>query len=1078
MGVLLALTLPGPAVGQQPQQIDVSGTVTSATGDRLRGVTVRVRGSATSTVTDDNGKYTLTAPSDGVLTFGLIGFRGVGQNIGGRTTINVAMERAISVLPEVVVTGYSTQKRTDITGAVTSVDLGSIERQTSASVLQKLDGRVAGVTIDAGGSPGSRTTVRIRGVTSFQNNDPLFIIDGTPTLDSYLNWVNPGDVGSIQVLKDASAASIYGSRASNGVVVIESKKGRPGPRQITLDVRTGVASPVRGYDSFLTLDALQYFQVLKQSYQNAKLAIPTKIFGDSLNPTVPKYIWPNNCTPNPCSSVDESAYSYPNNLIMRGSPGTNWWKTVFSPAPVADAYLGVSGGGEDNAYHVSFDYFRQDGTAAYNRYQRGTVRVNTAFNMDRLNVGENIGLALEQSYGGLADDPGGYAEDGILGKNILMQPVVPVYDIGGHFASEKSIANQSNPLAYAWSHRDDRNTNGRIFGNVFGGLDLTRRLTAKTRFGFNVGQGSVRTFTPTTPENKEPVTASQIAQDFSSFVEWTWSNTLNYVTTFNRHNVALLLGQEANRNASRGINATLANLLNTSTDYRYITDVLGDAKTKNVASRGDIGTLLSYFGKVDYNFAERYFLSFTLRRDGSSRVSPAHRWGTFPAIGAGWRLSQESFLSGNEFISNAMLRFGWGITGNQNIPSGRTKDQFGGATGATFYNIGGDGATVVPGYRQTAIGNPDLKWEENKSVNVGLDLGLWQGKGTFSVDVYDRKTDNLLFPPALPGVAGTLAPPFVNIGRMSNKGIEFSIGYAGNLGEGKFWNVTFNGSHYRNKVEKLDGSATYFFGPIYTREQNAIINEVGNPIGAFYGLAADGYYRDSLDAAQCGSGDPLGQCWADGARPGRIKFKDVNGDHHITSADRTIIGSPHPDFTAGLDLGFRWGQWDLSATLFGTFGNQIFNYQKYWYIFRVFDTNVRSDLLGNSVVLNGPCAGATCPGKVTNPNAQYPRLDVSDGFSNQFSSYYIESGTYVRLRNLQIGFTVPPGMIRWIPAARIYLQAENLFTITGYSGLDPSLPAANITGPGGFDIRDQYRGVDRGSYPSNRMISVGISTTL
>jgi len=1078
MSLLMALVLWRPALGQQPQQIDVSGTVSGPAGEHLRGVTVRVRGSATSTVTDDNGKYTLTVPADGVLTFGLIGFRGVGQNIGGRTTINVAMERAISVLPEVVVTGYSTQKRTDITGAVTSVDLGSVTRQTSASVLQKLDGRVAGVTIDAGGSPGSRSTVRIRGVTSFQNNDPLFIIDGTPTLDSYLNWVNPGDVGSIQVLKDASAASIYGSRASNGVVVIESKKGRPGPRQITLDVRTGVASPVRGYDDFLTLDALQYFQVLKQSYQNAKLPIPTKIYGDSLNPTVPKYIWPNNCTPNPCSTVDESAYSYPNNLIMRGSPGTNWWKTVFSPAPVADAYLGVSGGGEDNAYHVSFDYFKQDGTAAYNRYQRGTVRVNTAFNLDRLNVGENIGLALEQAYGGLADDPGGYAEDGILGKNILMQPVVPVYDIGGHFASEKSIANQSNPLAYAWNHKDDRNTNGRIFGNVFGGLDLTRRVTAKTRFGFNVGQGTVRVFTPTTPENKEPVTASQINQDFSSFVEWTWSNTLNYVTTFDRHNVALLLGQEANRNASRGINGTLSNLLNTGLDSRYITDVLGDAKTKNVNSRGDIGTLLSYFGKVDYNFAERYFLSFTLRRDGSSRVSPAHRWGTFPAIGAGWRLSQESFLSGSDLVSNAMLRFGWGITGNQNIPTGRTKDQFGGETGGTFYNINGDGATVLPGYRQTAIGNPDLKWEENKSVNVGLDLGLFQGKGTFSVDVYDRKTDHLLFPPALPGTAGTLAAPFLNIGTMSNKGIEFSLGYSGNLGEGKLWNVSFNGSHYTNKIEKLDGSATYFFGPIYTREQNAVINQLGSPIGSFYGLVADGYYRDSLDAAQCGTGDPLGQCYADGARPGRIKFKDVNGDHHITSADRAIIGSPHPDFTAGLDLGLRWGSWDVSATLFGTFGNKIFNYQKYWYVFRVFDTNVTSDLIGNSVVLNGPCAGTTCPGTVTNPGAKYPRLDVSDGFSNQFSSYYIESGTYVRLRNLQIGFTVPPGMIRWIPAARIYLQAENLFTITGYSGLDPSLPAANITGPGGFDIRDQYRGVDRGSYPSNKMISVGISTTL
>jgi len=1078
MSVLLALVVRAPAVAQEPQEIDVSGTVTSTTGDHLRGVTVRIRGSATSTVTDDNGKYTLTAPANGVLTFGLIGFRGVGQNIGGRTTINVAMERAISVLPEVVVTGYSTQKRTDITGAVSSVDLASTTRQTSASLLQRLDGRVPGVTIDASGSPGSRSTVRIRGVSSFQNNDPLFIIDGTPTLDSYLNWVNPGDVGSIQVLKDASAASIYGSRASNGVVVIESKKGRPGPRQITLDVRTGVASPVRGYDDFLTLDALQYFQVVKTAYQNAKLKVPTNVFGDSINPAVPNFIWPNNCTPNPCSTA--SGYSFPNNLIMPGSAGTNWWKAVFSPAAVADAYLGVSGGGEDNAYHVSFDYFKQDGTAAYNRYQRGTVRVNTAFNLDRLNVGENIGLALEQVYGGLADDPGGYAEDGILGKNILMQPVVPVYDVGGHFASGKAttLGNQSNPLGYAWSHKDDRNTNGRIFGNVFGGLDLTRRVTAKSRFGFNVGQGTVRTFTPTTPENKEPVTASGITQDFSSFVEWTWSNTLNYVTTFNRHNVAVLLGQEANRNATRGINGVLSNLLNTGIDYRYITDALGDAKTKNVNSRGDIGTLLSFFGKLDYNFAERYFLSLTLRRDGSSRMSPAHRWGTFPAIGAGWRLSQESFLSGSDLVSNAMLRFGWGITGNQNIPTGRITNQFGGEAGATFYDIGGTGTTILPGYRLTALGNPDLKWEENKSVNVGLDLGLFQGKGTFSVDWYDRKTDNLLFPPALPGTAGTAAAPFINIGKMSNKGIEFSLGYAGNLGEGKLWNVTFNGSHYSNKIVRLDGSATEFFGPIVTREQNAVINRLGYPIGSFYGLVADGYYRDSLDAAQCGTGDPLGKCWDDGARPGRIKFIDVNGDHHITGADRAIIGSPHPDFTAGLDLGFRWGQWDLSATLFGTFGNKIFNLQKYWYVFRVFETNVRSDLLDNSVVLDGPCAGTACPGAVTNPNAKYPRLDQSDTYSNQFSSYYLESGTYVRLRNLQIGFTLPPGMIRWIPAARIYLQAENLFTITGYSGIDPSLPAANFVGPGGFDIRDQYRGVDRGSYPSNKMISIGISTTL
>src|SRR5438876_216888 len=418
MSVLLALAVCGTALCQQVQ---VSGTVSSTKGVQLRGVTVHLRGTETSTVTDADGKYSLTAPSDGVLTFARIGYRGTAQTIGGRTTVNVVMEEAIPVLPEVVVTGYTSQRRPDITGAVSSVNIESVDKQTSASVLQRLDGRRPGVTIDASGPPGSRNTIRIRGVSSFQNNDPLFIIDGTPTLDSYLNWVNPGDVGSIQVLKDASAASIYGSRASNGVVIIESKKGRPGPRQITLDVRTGVANPVRGYDDFLTLDALQYFQVVKTAYQNANLKVPVNVFGDSINPTVPAYIWPNDCKPNPCrtADVDPTAYSYPTSLIMPGSAGTNWWKAVFSPAAVADAYLGVSGGGEDNAYHVSFDFFRQDGTAAYNRYQRGTVRVNTAFNLDRLNVGENIGLALEQVYGGLADDPGGYAEDGILGKNIL-----------------------------------------------------------------------------------------------------------------------------------------------------------------------------------------------------------------------------------------------------------------------------------------------------------------------------------------------------------------------------------------------------------------------------------------------------------------------------------------------------------------------------------------------------------------------------------------------------------------------------------------------------------------------------------
>ena len=1094
--VLLVLAVSGTAVGQGAQEIHVTGTVTSREGSRLPGVTIRIRGTNTTTTTDSAGKYSLSAPADGVLLFNLIGFRGMGQPIGGRTSIDVALERLISVLPEVVVTGYTQQQRRDITGAVGLVNLESAARQTTASVLQRLDGRVSGVTVENSGSPGSRSTVRIRGVSSFQNNDPLYIIDGTPTQDSYLNWLAPEDIGSMQVLKDASSASIYGARASNGVVILESKKGRPGPRQVTVDIRTGVASPVRGYDDIVMTDALQYFQVVKASYLNAPgdslhlfgQPVPGNIYGnDSLgnNPSIPQFIYPNNCgpkgKPGVCTNVDVSQYAWPGpgqkgtTLIMPGSAGTNWWKAVFGPAAITDAYVGIAGGGTDNAYNVSFNYYLQNGTAAYNRFQRGTTRVNTAFSVGRVQAGENIAFALEQAYGGL-DDPGGYAEDGILGKNILLQPVIPVYDISGvHFASGKAtnLGNQSNPLGYAWNRKDNRTTTGRLFGNVFAGIDLPHHFSAKTRFGFNVFQQTFKGYDPITPENSEPTIADRINQSYRTGTEWTWSNTVNYLGSVERHNLAVLLGQEANRVQSSRLDGNQANLLNPEPGSRYIGDPLGGSKAVN--SFGDVGALLSFFGKADYNYAEKYYLSFTLRRDGSSRLGALHRWGTFPAIGAGWRLTQERFLASNGVISNAMLRFGWGVTGNQGIPTGRVVSQFGGDKGDVFYDITGSGSTILTGYRQTSVGNPDLKWEENRTVNGGLDLDLFNGKANFSLDVYNRETSNLLFPPARPSTAGRADPPFVNIGKMRNRGFEFSIGYTGNLGAGKLWSVTFNGSHYRNKIVQIDGTRTYFIGPISTRFGNQTIDSLGQPIGAFFGLKANGYFRDSaqikaLDAqtraclAAKGTPDTTA-IYQPGEAPGRIMFVPSPGS---CQPDQQVIGSPHPDFTAGLDLGLRWGPWDVSATFFGSFGNKIFDVQKEFYVFRYSGANVRKDMLTESAVVQN--------GEVINPGAKYPRLDVTDQFSHAVSSYYLESGTYVRLRNLQVAYTVPPGLVRWIPAAKIYVQAENLFTLTGYPGLDPALPAANIFGPAG-DLRDLYRGVDRGSYPSNRVINVGITTT-
>jgi TonB-linked SusC/RagA family outer membrane protein len=1067
LGVVLSLAAYGSALAQA-QETEVSGTVTGAAGEKLPGVTVQVRGSDVRTTTDANGRYAIMVPTDGVLLFNLIGYKGAARTVAGRPTIDVALDAAVAVLDPVVVTGYTAQRRADITGAVTSVNMEGAQQQTSTSVLQRLDGRVPGVQVENSGSPGSRTTVRIRGVSSFQNNDPLYIVDGTPVQDTYLNWMNPNEIASIQVLKDASAASIYGSRANNGVVIIETKKGRPGQRQVTLDVRTGVATATKGYDDILILNSLDYFEVMRTSYVNAGLAVPQHIYGNPSNPTVPAYIWPNNGVAQSCAApgpgcglvVDPSTYSYPDNLIMPGSAGTNWWKAVFGAGQYRDANLSLSGGGDDNAYHVSFNYLDQEGTAAFNRLRRGGARVNTTFNVGRVRVGENIAVSREQHYGGLDDDALG--ENNIVGKNIFQQPVVPIYDIAGNFASGKALglSNLTNPLKIAQTGQHNLSTNDRIFGNVFAGVDAGRSLSLNTRFGFNLGQGSFKGFTATTPENSEVTAINSINENYNLFTEWTWSNTLNYNRVFDQHNVTLLVGQEANASNNRFETGSCANLLNTGVDSRYIQDALCDPTTKNVSSTGGKTALLSFFGKADYNYGDRYYASLTLRRDGSSRLGPDNRWGTFPAIGLGWRLSRESFLANNGTFSNVMLRFGWGVTGNQNIPAGRIVSQFGGDRGDTFYDITGSGGSIRPGFKTTALGNADLKWEEQHSINVGLDLEFLQGRGTFTTDVYNRKTNNLLFDPRQPATAGSAAPPIVNIGKMQNNGIDFSLGYRGQFGSGTVWSVTFNGSHYKNKIVQIDGVRQSFQGPISIREQNPVINTLGEPIGSFYGLVADGYYLDSADAAPY---------FSSGARAGRIKFKDLNNDGLITAADRAIIGSPHPDFTGGLDLALRRGAWEFSATLFGTFGNEIFNSQKYWYVFRYFDTNVRADLLENSVVLNAQ-------GQVTNPGAKYPRIDGSDVFSRQFSSYWVEDGSYVRLRTLQVGYNLPPALIRWIPAARVYLQAENLFTITGYSGLDPSLPAASVFGAAG-DIRDQFRGVDQGTYPSSRTFTIGITTT-
>jgi TonB-dependent starch-binding outer membrane protein SusC len=1043
------------------QQTTVSGTVTSTTGSPLPGVTVRVQGTDNRVVTDASGRYRIAAPGDAVLTFSLVGQKPIVQPVSGRSTVDVSMSQ-IPYLEQVVVTAYTEQRRGDITGAVASADVDAAKKQSGASIVKALDATVPGVTVQTSGSPGSRSTVRIRGVSSFQNNDPLYVVDGTPVQDSYVNFLNPEDIASIQVLKDASAASIYGSRASNGVILIETIKGsNTGAPRATLRARTGIASPWKGYDDILLTNSLDYFAVQRQRYLNAGEPVPsslTALYGDPNNPSVPAYTF---VTPGAVLTrdafgrpltVDASKYSYPNALIIPGSAGTNWWKEVYGSAPLQDYNLDVRGGGDANAYAVSFNYLDQKGTAKYTDFRRGNVRMNTAFNRSKLNFGENIALSIDRHYGGIPDDPSTGAENGIIGKDILQQPIVPVYDIAGNFGGGKGVPadNSNNPLQYIFDRKDNINKDNQVFGNVFAGYNFTPAASVVSRLGFDVRQNSWSGFFGITPQNREASFSNSISEFNYQQLDWTWSNTARMVKTISRSSFDFLLGQEANAGSSRFLSGGISNLLNSNISSRYIQDALADPNTKNVGSSGGQHALLSFFGKAGYNYADKYIASFTLRRDGSSNLAPGHQWGTFPAVGLGWRITNEPFFANNRIFSDVMLRYGWGVTGNQQIPSGRVVSTFGGDRGDTFYDISGSNTSIAPGFRQQALGNPDLKWEENRSTNIGTDMSLFGGALNFVLDVYRRTTDNLLFDPRTPATAGVAAPPIVNIGKMRNTGFDFAIGHTGS-----WWNATFNGSHYKNTVLSIDGVQTFFFGPGSTRLGGDItINQVGQPIGAFYGYVAQGYFQNAADIAA--------HATQAGAAPGRIKFKDINGDNVIDAKDRTVIGSPHPKFTAGLDLGAHRGNWDASGTIFGTYGNKIFENQLDFYVFQDFSSNVRKDLLANSWTPQ-------------NPNAKYPILDINDTQSGRPSSYYVKDGSYTRLRNLQVGYTLP-GTARYLPGARVYVQGENLFTKTNYDGLDPALPAANATGAAG-DIRDQFMGVDQGAYPTNRIFSIGITTS-
>ena len=1032
----------------------VEGTVTDeATGDPLIGATVLIKGTTSGALTDNEGNFAVAANTGDVLVFSYAGYTGKEVAVGdGTTRLLVSLSAGIN-LDEVIVTGYTSQRKRDITGAVAVVEVEEMNQVTSASFLERLEGRASGLTVNSGGAPGGRSTVRIRGISSFNNNDPLYVVDGVPVQDGFFNTLNPADIENIQVLKDPSTASIYGARANNGVIIVTTKKGRPGKTRVSYDGYVGVQTPVKGMDDFLILDALDYAEVVIRSHNNANLPVPTNIYGDPNNPSVPNYLWPNDGT-NQTQSVDESSYSFFDNLIMPASDGTNWWDEVFDPAVVHDHNINVSGGNENATFNFGVGYYDQDGTAKETWWKRYSVRMNSEFKAGKFKFGENFALSrIENVDGGFGDQ----GEGSFIGQIIKMQPIIPVFDIAGYWAGAKAntLGNGSNPLAVLGKDRDNVFTGNRILGNVFGEVEILPGLKARTSFGIQYDANKDKRFSFPTPENSEPTLVNGLTENNFEGTTWTWTNTLNYSKVFaDKHTLGILAGYEAIKNENTFLEGGINGYISTDPDVRYINNALADPGTRRVFSNGGFSQLNSIFGKVDYTFDDRYILSGTLRRDGSSRFGENNRFGVFPAFSAGWRLSSESFMAGATWIYDLKIRGGWGITGNQNIPAGRVFDQFGGGTGSSFYDLNGTNGSLVTGFIRTSQGNPDLKWEENISTNIGFDASLLDGALNIVFDWYKRTVDDLLFDPVQPGTAGNAAAPILNIGKMENTGVDFSIGYRGSTGGGLGYSIDLNAGHYRNEIVSIDGSQDFFFRGIGGRGGAVQINELGAPIGSFYGLVADGIFQNEQEVNA--------HAQQDGAAPGRIRFKDVNGDGLINAEDRDIIGSYHPDLTAGLNLGLNWNNFDFNMFIFGSFGNDIFDITKEFTIFRLFSTNVRADRLTDSWT-------------PSNPGAKYPQLDQNDQFSSAFSSFYVEDASYIRAKTITLGYTFPANMLSpiGVESLRVYLSGQNVFTITDYSNLDPALP--NINDGGGADFSG---GIDRGTYPNNQIYSIGVNVGL
>jgi len=1050
-------------------QKTVRGSVTGPDGKPVYGATVSVKGANVATTTSADGTFSIALPrSSNILIFSYVGYE-VAEANATSENLSITMKPQSSSLNEVVVTGYTAQRKKDLTGAVSIIKPTELTKVASPTFLGQLEGRASGLQTTSSGSPGGSVAVRIRGNSTLTEGggDPLVIIDGVQLRTTYLNQINPNDIESIQVLKDAATTAAYGIGANNGVIIITTKKGKAGAARVDVSSYYGLQSAAKTYENQLLKTSAEYADLIFQSYNNAgqwPLAATTNIaktYGVGPAPVLPQYVNP---LPGTAGGTVNTTYNYPDNLVMKASPGTNWWDAVFrTNAAISEQNVSVSGGDATGGrYFFSANYFSQDGIMRFTDFNRYSVRGNTEFKVKGFTVGENLTVAFDN---GVGQPNGNQTEGNSINEGLLkMQPIIPIYDEGGNWGGTKAgFGNGKNGLAKLTRNKDNRGESMNLIGNVYAEVKFLNHFTGRVSYGVSHGWNFGKNYTYRDVESNEPTTPG-FTEFTNRYFNWILTEQINYDNKFGKHDVKVIGVHEAKLSSFRNMNAGLSGFFLESPSLFYVNTALGDPASRAVnTSGGKNNAKESWLGRLEYGFKGRYLLNGTARYDRSSNFAGDKKGQLFGGVGAAWRLSDEEFMQNARWINDLKIRAAWGVTGNDAIDPNSNYSSFGGGPGSTFYDINGTNTSAVTGYTVTRAGHPVL-WEKQKQANIGIDAVLFNSRLDASIDVYKRTNKDFLLQVVLPATfgafgGGAIAYPYENLGGISNKGVEITLNWKDNFSRDLKYEVGINLTTNKNNVDKLApelGLTDIFPTTPESRIGPLVRTYTGSPMSTFYGYTNDGIFQNAAEVS-----NSLGQA---GAAIGRFRWKDVNGDKKIDDNDKGIIGDPNPDLIFGLNLGLSYKSFDFSLFLQGTQGNDIFNYTKYFTDFYGFSGNRSNRMLYESWT-------------PTRTNAILPKLDINDQFSYQPNSYYVEDGSYIRAKVVQLGYRLPASLLSKakITSARIYIQGQNLFTITNYQGLDPALGSRGSGNDTGRAQTEQWTNIDYGNYPVARVLMIGLN---